>query len=78
MKIIKRPITTGNPELDALLNNLFDEIIRQINTQTVDYIQLKPLKKKPDRPFNGMVVYFDNVDGMTGFYGYENGSWVKL
>lgn len=41
-----------------------------------------PTGVEPARPRDGMIVYADGVKwnpgSGEGFYGYENGSWVKL
>jgi hypothetical protein len=75
---VKKPVKTGNVELDRVLNDMFSQLEIILTNKTLEYIILTPLKKEPDKKFNGMIVYFDNVGGKTGFYGYENGVWVKL
>lgn len=41
-----------------------------------------PIGGEPARPRNGMIVYavdpWATVLGAEGFYGYEDGNWVKL
>ena len=41
-----------------------------------------PTGVEPARPRNGLIVYaidpWATVLGAEGFYGYENGAWVKL
>lgn len=41
-----------------------------------------PLAEEPSRPEDGVIVYANGTDwnpgSGEGFYGYENGSWVKL
>lgn len=53
-----------------------------------DSIRLKPILKEPAKPRNGDVVYVGVLvnltdwdpggDGLGGFYGYHDGSWVKF
>lgn len=45
-------------------------------------VTLAVLGVEPARPSNGMLVYADGTEwdpgSGEGFYGYENGAWVKL
>jgi len=47
-------------------------------------LDIDPTTQAPSNPSNGQVEYADGVgwdpgaDGVAGFYGYEEGSWVKL
>lgn len=42
----------------------------------------EPLNEEPAKPEDGLIAYADGTDwnpgSGEGFYGYENGSWVKL
>ena len=76
--IIKKPITLEDKNLEQLLSDLLTKIQLLVSRPSFQYIMLEPLTKEPTKKFNGMIVYFQNVGGKTGFYGYENGSWVKL
>lgn len=44
--------------------------------------ELSVVHVEPPKPFNGMIRYADGTDwdpgSGEGFYGYENGAWVKL
>ena len=76
------PQTIEDPE--ALRQYHYRELIRiavafeQIRFNT----QLDVLHVAPAKPQNGLIVYADgtnwNPGSGVGFYGYENGAWVKL
>lgn len=55
---------------------------RQIATELGRSINLPELTAAPAKPRDGMIVYADgtswNPGAGEGFYGYQNGSWVKL
>ncbi len=79
------PTATPDDTPDGLKRWLADEL-RRIGTQLinprVNSLQLETTGVEPSRPSNGMIVYADgtkwNPGSGEGFYGYENGSWVKL
>lgn len=52
------------------------------NFLSLDNLALRVSNAAPTRPRDGMVVYADGTDwnpgAGVGFYGYENGAWVKL
>lgn len=78
IRFIKKPITLADKDLEKVLTEIMAVLEKLTTNQSVNYILLEPLKKEPDKKYNGMIVYFDNVGGKTGFYGYENGNWIKL
>lgn len=47
-----------------------------------DQATIEPIAAAPAKPTNGMIVYADGTNfdpgSGEGFYGYENGAWVKL
>lgn len=61
--------------LDAELHRIAD-ILNQSEVYAV------PLAEEPAHPVDGVIAYADgtnwNPGSGEGFYGYENGSWVKL
>ena len=68
---------------DAVRAYLDEELKRIADCINVsDGIQLDELTAAPAKPSDGMLVYADgtnwNPGSGEGFYGYENGAWVKL
>lgn len=76
--LIKKTLDIQDKNLEAILSDILSKLQILFETRTAPFIILEPLNKEPDKKVNGMIVYFNNVGGKTGFYGYENGSWVKL
>lgn len=76
--IFKKFKNLEDKNLEKMLNEILSKLDIILKTKTQEYIILLPLEKEPDKKYNGMIVYFNNVNGKTGFYGYENGNWVKL
>lgn len=66
------------PGLKAWLADQLRRISNELNAE----LRATPLGVEPARPRNGMIVYADgtewNPGSGEGFYGYENGNWVKL
>jgi hypothetical protein len=74
------PDTTDVSELkDWLLNEL---LLIADAIPSDGALKIRVRNSAPDKPRNGMIVYADgtswNPGSGVGFYGYENGSWVKL
>lgn len=73
------PFTGVSPELWQYLD---EEMARLALILNADTLQLQTLAQEPEKPENGMIAYADgsewNPGSGEGFYGYENGSWVKL
>ena len=69
----------ASPELRDYLNQEFNKLADVLG-QEVIIVQIR--SAAPAKPFNGMLVYADganwNPGAGLGFYGYENGAWVKL
>ena len=67
--------TEAQAYLDSELRRLAD-ILNQGPLYAV------PLAAEPAKPQDGVIVYADGTNwdpgSGLGFYGYENGSWVKL
>jgi len=66
------------PAARSWLETELNKIAAAINSG----IRLKELHAAPDRYSDGMIVYADGSDwnpgSGEGFYGRENGAWVKL
>lgn len=65
------------------VRRFLDEELRRIADKVnAGEIYAQPLAAEPAKPENGVIVYADgtnwNPGSGQGFYGYENGSWVKL
>ena len=80
---VTEPPRVADKESQALLRFFVGELQRLADSLTLtDYAGLNVLYASPKRPFNGMVVYADGAEwdpgSGEGFYGYENGAWVKL
>jgi hypothetical protein len=60
------------------------EQLRRISATVNQGVFATPIGAEPARPRNGMIVYVTDpwatadFSGVEGFYGYEDGSWVKL
>jgi hypothetical protein len=60
------------------------EQLRRIAAELNASLQAPVLGRAPARPRNGMIVYVvdpwatASFSGVEGFYGYEDGNWVKL
>lgn len=76
--IFKKSLNLQDKELERLLSEILSKLEIILQTKTFTNILLQPLDKEPEQKYNGMIVYFNNVGGKTGFYGYENGVWKKL
>lgn len=91
--LVDRPmpqLRSSNPDdIKDYLRSLSDLLSEWMNSvadlqnngkQPVLYVDV--LDTEPLSPFDGMLVYADgtnwNPGAGVGFYGYENGSWVKL
>ena len=74
------PPRQASPEMQAYLDSELQRIADCINVS--DVIQLDELDAAPAKPSDGMIAYADgtnwNPGSGEGFYGYENGAWVKL
>ena len=73
-----------NPEVQELSQFMVDEfnrLIQVLNTGQ-DIVMLNTLYEEPRRVSDGMVVYADgtewNPGSGIGFYGRQNGAWIKL
>lgn len=68
-----------SPQARTYLEEELNRIAELINTHE---ICIPPLAAEPAQPEDGMLVYANGTDwnpgSGEGFYGYENGSWVKL
>jgi hypothetical protein len=60
------------------------EQLRRVAAVVNQGVFATPIGAEPARPRNGMIVYAidpwatDSFSGVEGFYGYEDGNWVKL
>lgn len=65
-----------------LLRAWLAEQVRRISNTVNQGVFATPIGAAPARPRDGMIVYaidpWATTLGAEGFYGYENGSWVKL
>lgn len=77
MMIFKR-VSLEDKNLERIINEILFKLDILFKTKTQEYVILQPLDKEPDKKYNGMIVFFNNVNGKYGFYGYEDGNWVKL
>lgn len=92
-KLLNRPLPQPpdglQPFLYSFLRDLVNglsafirEVVNFQNSGQLSLLQLDILENEPPTPFNGMVVYADgtswNPGAGVGFYGYQNGAWVKL
>ena len=68
-----------SPEVQQYLDQELRKIADALNRETV---YLSVLAVEPAKPSDGMIAYADGTDwnpgSGLGFYGYENGTWVKL
>lgn len=70
----------ASPRLEAWLADEFRRIAAELSAAA--YIE--PRGRAPEKTENGMIVYAvdpwatDDFSGVEGFYGFENGAWVKL
>lgn len=68
-----------SPQLRQYLDEELVRIASILNTST---LHVDPLSAAPAKPGNGVIAYADgtnwNPGAGEGFYGYENGAWVKL
>ena len=68
-----------SPEMRRFLDEELKRIAERIN---LTFLQLPILGEEPDKRENGVIIYADgtswNPGSGEGFYGYENGAWVKL
>lgn len=68
-----------SPEVRQYLDQEMRRIADVLQLQT---LYAAPLAEAPARPENGTIAYADgsnwNPGSGEGFYGYENGAWVKL
>lgn len=66
----------------ALRQYLDEELARIAAILNSDVLHLDSLSAAPAKPSNGMLTYADGTNwdpgSGEGFYGYENGAWVKL
>ena len=73
------PPAQTSPEVRQYLDQELKRIADMINQDT---IFSEPLNAAPAKPENGIIAYADGTDwnpgSGEGFYGYENGAWVKL
>ncbi len=77
-------LVTQSTDPREIVKWVFDEL-RAIETAmqvAAESVYILALHAEPARPRNGMVVYADGTDwnpgSGEGFYGRENGAWVKL
>ena len=53
-----------------------------VNNALAQSNKFPPIYNLPDKPQDGNLYYFGRIIGATitsiGFWGYENGAWVKL
>lgn len=73
-----KKVNIKDKEIEGILNEIIAKLNLFVNLKKFEYVILEPLNKEPEVKHNGMIVYFNNVNGKTGFYGYENGNWIKL
>jgi hypothetical protein len=81
-----RPGPIGYPEdfreLGRYLEDELDRVGEESREPSPVTVRLDVLNNPPDKPANGTIAYADgtnwNPGSGEGFYGYENGSWVKL
>lgn len=68
------------PALKAFLAEQLRRIAASVNSP----MRAPVLGSEPGRPRNGMIVYVtdpwatSDFSGVKGFYGYQEGNWVKL
>ena len=79
---IKEIASLRDPQaLVEAIQQQFLDLMQQLNSGQ-EALQLLELHVEPDRPRDGMVVYADgtnwNPGSGEGFYGRQNGAWVKL
>ena len=67
-----------DPELEAYLVRVLTVIVNALGESN----KLEVMTRLPDRPRNGLIYYFGIIllpDITTpGFWGFEEGAWVKL
>lgn len=70
------------PGLKEWLARQFRLIANELSAPRAQLLTLDQLSESPARPVDGMLVYADGSNwdpgSGEGFYGRENGSWVKL
>lgn len=70
--------------LKAWLADQLRRIAAEFREPQPKVVRLAVLGTEPARPRDGMIAYADGTnwdpkgDGTEGFFGYEDGSWVKL
>lgn len=76
------PIFTFLREMVASIRAFIVDVTNLQNGGRQSILHLDVLENEPSDPFDGMLVYADgtswNPGSGEGFYGYENGAWVKL
>lgn len=76
------PLPPPNQMAPAVREYLDTELRRIADLINERVLFTQPLAEAPARPVNGVIAYADgtnwNPGSGEGFYGYENGSWVKL
>lgn len=74
---LEQPPVNTDAELSGYLNRKFVDIAIELErASSPPVINVIPLK-----PSNGEIYYFGTIVGaitVKGFWGYEEGSWVKL
>lgn len=78
------PPPSGELQMSQLMQWLIEEFksISLASNAAVDTPMNTELHEEPRKPRDGMIVYADgtnwNPGSGKGFYGRENGAWVKL
>jgi len=69
-------------QLIASLAAFIRDVTNLWNAGKISLLHLDVLENEPADPFDGMIAYADGTSwdpgSGEGFYGYENGAWVKL
>lgn len=84
MAIIEPYIPAPPPlEISPQARQYLDQELRRIaDVLNRETLYMPPLSVEPAKPSNGMIAYADGSNwdpgSGLGFYGYENGTWVKL
>lgn len=75
----EEPPRQASEEIRQYLDRELQRLATFIN-QEIIIVQIRSIA--PAKPLNGMLVYADgtnwNPGAGLGFYGYENGAWIKL
>lgn len=81
----RAPTPSGDPADEASkVREWMEKELRNVAQTFANqgFVQATVLNEEPPRPRNGMIVYADGTDwnpgSGEGFYGYQNGAWVKL